>query len=128
MSRSVDATSSSRRPWKSPAASVGGRERLLRALDAAMRISSQPNPAGRVQGASPPLRGCEGPALNQECIDLEVTSSHRSTAVTWRTAFSSDLTEISDEWWRKSGTTNDRRCDEVAPHRTFITNPSRGRL
>ena len=47
-SRSVDAAAATaRRPWKSPAAGVGGRDRLLRALDAAMRISSQPNPAGR---------------------------------------------------------------------------------
>jgi len=52
MSRSVDAAATSRRPWKSPAASVGGRDRLLRALDAAMRISSQPNPAGRARAAA----------------------------------------------------------------------------
>jgi len=53
MSRSVDAAATSRRPWKSPAAAVGGRDRLLRALDAAMRISSQPNPAGRAAAAAP---------------------------------------------------------------------------
>jgi len=55
-SRSVDAAATARRPWKSPAAAVGGRDRLLRALDAAMRISSQPNPAGRARAAaaSPP--------------------------------------------------------------------------
>jgi len=52
MSRSVDAAATNRRPWKSPAAAVGGRDRLLRALDAAMRISSQPNPAGRVRAAA----------------------------------------------------------------------------
>jgi len=57
VSRSVDAVATNRRPWKSPAAAVGGRDRLLRALDAAMRISSQPNPAGRVRAAaSPPTR------------------------------------------------------------------------
>ena len=38
-------------------AGVGGRDRLLRALDAAMRISSQPNPAGRVRPCASPPHG-----------------------------------------------------------------------
>jgi len=80
MSRSVDAAATSRRPWKSPAAAVGGRDRLLRALDAAMRISSQPNPASRVRAcASPPPRPLCRPRVSQQLPPVGPPTDRRDT-------------------------------------------------
>jgi len=81
MSRSVDAAATSHRPWKSPAAAVGGRDRLLRALDAAMRISSQPNAAGRVRlCASPPPRPLYRPRAGQQLPPVGPLTDRRDAA------------------------------------------------